>query len=124
MSLFEELDGIAEECREANWDGYNANPVSLEAIEYAKMLLRIFSEFVEPEVTPGPDGDISLEWLGGPKRAIVCVHKTDETCYIFISEEERWSMEEKQPPPYVPQKFLDMLRTHFKKEEPNVRVQS
>lgn len=59
----ESLDEVYEECSEANWDGYDAAPISLEAyFEASKLLRMIPSSYPMPDILPEPDGGIGLEW--------------------------------------------------------------
>ena len=59
----ESLNEVYEECSEANWDGYDATPISLEAYFEASKLLRIIpASFPMPEILPEPSGEIGLEW--------------------------------------------------------------
>jgi hypothetical protein len=47
-----------------NWDGYGAEPIAKETINSAKRFLRMLTtEFAEPEMAPGSDGIIAMEWL-------------------------------------------------------------
>jgi hypothetical protein len=57
------LDEVYDECSVANWDGYNAQPISREAYFEASKLLRILpNSFPMPDILPEPDGGIGLEW--------------------------------------------------------------
>lgn len=57
------LDEVYNECSEANWDGYGAEPVSREAyVEARKLLGMIGPSFPMPEVFVEPDGEIAFEW--------------------------------------------------------------
>jgi len=57
------LSEVYDECSEANWDGYDAAPISLEAYFEAMKLLRIIpNSFLMPDILPEPDGGIGLEW--------------------------------------------------------------
>ena len=57
------LDEVYDECSVANWDGYNAQPISREAYFEASKLLRILpNSFPVPDIGPEPDGGIGLEW--------------------------------------------------------------
>lgn len=64
-NLKKEFDSIEADCGSRNWDGYNATPISHNALrsawDYASSLPE---EIPIPEVTPEPDGEIALEWYG------------------------------------------------------------
>ncbi len=63
--LKEDLISVSLECSQDGWDGYDAIPISHNALHrawyYASNLPR---EIPIPEVTPEPDGEIALEWYG------------------------------------------------------------
>lgn len=48
---------------EPNWDGGAADPVSNQAIEHCRRLLAVVgkTEFL-PEITPNPNGTVTLDW--------------------------------------------------------------
>lgn len=66
----EDLAQIVSECTEANWDGYDAEPVELLAIPYVVTIVESLPVgFPTPEIAAEPDGEISLDWHLGPRRA-------------------------------------------------------
>lgn len=70
-SLFDDLDALADECAEANWDGYGAVAVSPETIAQAKRILRSLPiGTARPSIAAEPDGQITLEWHSSPKRTL------------------------------------------------------
>jgi hypothetical protein len=57
------LDEVYDECSGADWDGYNAQPITREAYFEASKLLRILpNAYPMPDILPEPDGGIGLEW--------------------------------------------------------------
>jgi hypothetical protein len=51
------------DCREPNWDGYGAEPISEKAyFEAAKLLELLPSYLPPPEIVPEPTGDMAIEW--------------------------------------------------------------
>ena len=68
---FEELFQTFEECREPNWDGYGAQPVSDETYHLTSKFLTAL-----PPGTPGPslgaepDGHITVEWYRSPRQTL------------------------------------------------------
>src|SRR5262249_34608357 len=47
-----------------NWDGYGADPITLETIRAARKFLKMLPKGLgNPEIAPGSDGIIALEWL-------------------------------------------------------------
>jgi hypothetical protein len=60
------LDALAsyESLSEPNWDGYGAQPISRETLDYARRLIEIMPQtFGPPDVAPSGDGSIALEWV-------------------------------------------------------------
>jgi len=64
-----ELWAVAERCAEADWDGYGAEAIDLDSVLIAQRLLRALPEGDPmPEITPEPDGHVSLDWFGPHRR--------------------------------------------------------
>ena len=62
-----------EEYERADWDGYGAEPISAETIDAARSFLqRVPRTLGQPEISPGSDGTIGLEWVRdtGPFRKL------------------------------------------------------
>ncbi len=54
---------LYNECIEANWDSYGAEPISHTAYYEAGKFLRVLpSAFPKPDILPEPDGSIGLDW--------------------------------------------------------------
>ena len=48
----------------ANWDGYDAQPITKETVQAARRLLGLIPRhFPEPDIAPGSDGGIGFEWV-------------------------------------------------------------
>lgn len=61
--LVESLKEIFKECSEANWDGYNAIPISYSTyLEAEKVIRSLPLSLPIPEIVPEPTGRIGLEW--------------------------------------------------------------
>jgi len=77
-----ELNGIYRECSSPNWDGYNANPISIDTLNQAKGIIRLLSYdylyLSVPEIVPEPDGDIAFEW-----------EDNDDETFVFSVNENR-----------------------------------
>ncbi|MFN0315885.1 MAG: hypothetical protein ACKVQA_12715 [Burkholderiales bacterium] len=66
-----ELYQVFEECRQANWDGYEAAPVSERAFQCAYEFLEALPLGAPaPSVGAEPDGHITLEWHQSPRRTL------------------------------------------------------
>ena len=60
-----------------NWDGYGGLPIHGETARIAKVALQVFQHFsIVPEITPNPNGTISLEWSSPRGRAHLEVGKS------------------------------------------------
>ena len=67
----EELDAVWEECREANWDGYGALPVTQDVLRNAYVFLESMPlGYPRPSVGAEPDGELTLEWYRSPRRTL------------------------------------------------------
>ena len=68
---FDELWQVYEECREPNWDGYNALPVTEAAYQLAYQFLEALPlSTTPPSFGAEPDGHITLEWHRSPRRTL------------------------------------------------------
>jgi hypothetical protein len=77
-SLQDELTGITRSCSDAGWDGYDAEPVLVEAETAGRRLIEALPEFIAvPNVVPEPSGRIALEWCAeGQKRFLLSISGT------------------------------------------------
>lgn len=72
--VLQTLDKIFEECSEEGWDGYDALPITQEAYIEAERLIKSLptpSFIPMPEITPEPNGEITLEWSKGNRQIFV-----------------------------------------------------
>jgi hypothetical protein len=68
-SAYEELVNVWEECKEANWDGYNAFPVQEQTFEKTYSLIEALPlGYPLPSVGAEPDGHLTLEWYVRPQK--------------------------------------------------------
>lgn len=62
-SLRDELGTVWEECREPNWDGYQALPVTQDTLRSTYQFLESMPSGVpSPSIGAEADGDLTLEW--------------------------------------------------------------
>jgi hypothetical protein len=60
-----------DECREPNWDGYDAPPVSEESYHLAHQCLAALPLSTPvPSIGAEPDGQITVEWYRSPQRTL------------------------------------------------------
>lgn len=69
--IVEELSTIFVECSKEDWDGYDAKPVNLDAMNQALRFLQSLPLSVPlPEVSADPDGEVTFEWNADPRRIL------------------------------------------------------
>lgn len=69
--VLDELYDIFEQCREPNWDGYGAVPITQENYSYAYRFIESLPWGVPvPSVGVEPDGCLTLEWHRSPRRTL------------------------------------------------------
>jgi len=70
-ALHDELGTVWQDCREPNWDGFGAMPVSNDMRQEARALLESFPlGFPSPSIGAEPDGSLTLEWHRSPRRTL------------------------------------------------------
>ena len=81
-----ELCEVFNECRNADWDGYRAEPVSEWTFQLASELLEALPFGAPaPSISAEPDGHITLEWYRAPRRALsVSVSPQGELHYAAL----------------------------------------
>jgi hypothetical protein len=82
----EELADVWEECREPNWDGHDALPVTWDAYRNsADLLLSLPFGIPAPSVGAEPDGHITLEWHHSRRRTLsVSISPDDQLHYAAL----------------------------------------
>lgn len=69
--VFNELFQIVKECREPNWDGYGAQPVSDTTYQLAQIFLEALPlGMPAPSIGAEPDGHLTVEWFRSPRRTL------------------------------------------------------
>jgi hypothetical protein len=67
----DELEDVRLEASQPGWNGYGAAPINPEAYENARSFLESLPPSAPPpEVSVDPDGDVSLDWMFGERRAL------------------------------------------------------
>ena len=65
------LADVWQECREANWDGYDALPVTQDTLRNTYTFLEALPlGFPRPSISADPHGHFSLEWYRNPRRVL------------------------------------------------------
>lgn len=66
---FPDLDRIARDCANAEWDGYRAEPISRSTCDRARAFLKLLPTWmIAPDIVPEADGDIAIEWYVAPRK--------------------------------------------------------
>ncbi len=86
QGVFEALAAQAEACEKPGWDGYRAEPVTLDAYRFAYRLVEHLPDDIPmPSVGAEPDGHLTLEWYQSPSRVLsVSVGPAGELNYAAL----------------------------------------
>lgn len=89
-TMVDELDDIFEECSQANWDGYGAKRVYRSLRKTVERFLDALpSSIPDPELSPDPDGEISLDWCYDKDKAFSISIGRRELTYAVLDGERR-----------------------------------
>ena len=85
-TLRDELATVWEDCREPNWDGYEAIPLSQDALRNCYLFLESMPlGFPAPSIGAEPDGALTLEWHRSARRTLsVSVSPSDELHFAAL----------------------------------------
>ena len=106
-----DLYRMFEECRHANWNGYEAVPVSEYTREIAHELLEAMPLGIPaPSIGAEPDGHITMEWYDSPRCTLsISIDPEYELHYAaLIGASKVYGTE-----PFfgeVPKKIMDLIR--------------
>jgi len=94
QTLEEQVDKIIS--LKENWDGEGAKPYKRETIDKAKRYIPIVNQELlakkdlqlgDPEITPGPDGSIDMEWKTDNYELLVNVpEKSEPVSYYWYNK--------------------------------------
>ena len=81
------IRALAKECAEPGWDGADARPLDHRAAISAEEFIRALPhELPAPEVSPEPDGSLSLDWIRSRERLFsVSVGTTNRLAYAWLN---------------------------------------
>jgi len=110
-ALGDELRAVWEECREPNWDGYEALPVSPAALRNSRLFLGSLPLGVPPpSIGAEPDGALTLEWHCSARRTLsVSLSAGDELHFAALFGPNRVYGTEAFVGE-VPEPILDLIR--------------
>lgn len=70
--LCADLDNVMIDCHEPGWDGYGAEPVSVEAYNLARRFIKSLPAGIpHPSLSADPDGCVTFEWQVSPRRLVL-----------------------------------------------------
>ena len=84
--LLEELDSLCVAASSQGWDGHESKPINLGAYEMAKVFIKALPTTAPlPELSADPDGEVSLDWSFGKRRALtISVGPTGRCSFAWI----------------------------------------
>jgi hypothetical protein len=66
-----ELDQVRSEASKDGWNGFGSKPLNPFAYVYARAFLNALPTTAPlPEVSADPDGEVALDWVFGPRKAL------------------------------------------------------
>ena len=83
--------GLVNECAEQGWDGEDAEPLASAAASTAQQFVKTLPIHVPlPEITPDPDGSISLEWIVSRNRLFsLSVGTSNRLAFAWVDGSDR-----------------------------------
>lgn len=84
--LLADLERLRREASRKGWDGYGALPVSPDSCDFARGFIKALpTEAPLPELSADPDGEVSLDWQFGGRRALtVSIGATGRCTYAWV----------------------------------------
>jgi hypothetical protein len=105
-ALFKKIEELGQQCSKPDWDGYGAEPVLKETVDFTKKFINVLSELPDeiptPDLSADPDGAISFEWFNKDpnfpyfwitlqNNKLICLFKTilrDKHADVYIEDLE------------------------------------
>lgn len=86
ISMLGQLRTVYEDCKEPNWDGYSAIPVTELSLKYAIQFLSILDDNTPlPNVGVSPHGDITFEWYIS-SNCLLSIYADTQNGYAIYDE--------------------------------------
>jgi hypothetical protein len=85
--LLNDLESLRIESSRQGWDGYGAEPLSIDAYDFAKTFIKALPTMSPvPELNADPDGEVSLDWTFGKRRALtVSIGPTGRCTFAWVN---------------------------------------
>lgn len=84
--LLNELDDLLAEASQPGWDGHSGKPLDIDAYDFARTLIKALPTTAPlPEVSADSDGEVSLDWSFGNRKALtVSVGPTGRCTFAWV----------------------------------------
>ncbi len=109
--LRDEFAAAWEECRQPDWDGHNALPVSQDALRNMYTFLEALPlGFPRPSIGADPHGYLSVEWYRSPRRVLSVGVSEDGLLHYaaLLGSSKTWGTETYFSE--VPESILNLVR--------------
>ena len=95
LVLFDTLQETSQRCQQPDWDGEQAEAISIETYAVARRFIEALPRHSPlPTITPEPDGQLNFEWYHSPRRLLTVSVSASGTLYwaaLIGSEDPRGS---------------------------------
>ncbi len=80
--LFDNAIDLYLKCSKESWDGYEASPITMKALEQTSSLIDSLPPWApKPDIIPTPEGEISMEWHTLSKQVLSAYPKEEHLIY-------------------------------------------
>ncbi len=109
----EELNQLALDCSQPNWDGYDAVPISMGALVNAEAFIRALpSNLPLPEFCPEPDGSISVDWIVSRLQLLsLSISGSNRIAYAWLDGTDKGHAVARFDGVTVPQRIVEAIRS-------------
>lgn len=119
--LYDRAMELGKRYSKAGWDGYDAEPLGIEAVVRTLTLLYFLPESISPpELIPSPEGEISLEWNDVHKRIVSVTPRPKLIIWAAMTSDQNSQYGKAPISDGWPNSLLDLLSQYF----PNARLTS
>ncbi|MEW6246675.1 MAG: hypothetical protein AB1555_08200 [Nitrospirota bacterium] len=109
---------IGKQCSTAAWDGYDALPISDEAVVRTLKLIQSLPDTIaSPDLVPSPEGEISFEWHDSQHRMVSVTPGPDRLIWAAMMSDEHAQYGKAPLSEGWPRVVLEILDCYF----PNAR---
>jgi hypothetical protein len=87
QKVLNELDEVRSEASSEGWDGYGARPINPDSYDFAARFLKALPASAPlPEVGADNEGEVSLDWLFGERKALtVAIGPTGRCTFAWMN---------------------------------------